>query len=141
MFVKVTNGQPSKYPYTLGDLRRENPQTSFPKQVPASVLESYGVYPVQQKPAPRFDNKTHRMSDSVQFVDGAWTQHWEASELPHSNASANVRAHRDRLLRETDWMALSDVTMSVEMATYRQALRDITTQEGFPHDVTWPSKP
>lgn len=141
MFVKVTNGQPSKYPYTLGDLRRENPQTSFPKQVPAETLEAYGVYPVQQKPAPRFDNKTHRMSDSVQLVDGVWTQHWEASELPHGAASVNVRVHRDNLLRETDWTALSDVTMSAEMATYRQALRDITAQPGFPHSVEWPVKP
>lgn len=53
----------------------------------------------------------------------------------------DVRAHRDRLLAETDWTALSDNTMSPAMATYRQALRDVPTQEGFPYAVTWPSKP
>jgi hypothetical protein len=36
---------------------------------------------------------------------------------------------------------LSDVTMSAAMTTYRQALRDITDQEGFPYSVTWPTKP
>ena len=41
----------------------------------------------------------------------------------------------------TDWTANSDVTMSGEMRTYRQALRDVPAQEGFPHDVTWPTKP
>jgi hypothetical protein len=37
--------------------------------------------------------------------------------------------------------ALSDNTMSTEMAAYRQALRDITAQGGFPYSVTWPTKP
>ena len=52
-----------------------------------------------------------------------------------------VRAQRDRLLAETDYLALSDSTLSADMATYRQALRDVPSQEGFPADVTWPVKP
>tara|TARA_A100001234_G_scaffold26979_1_gene21082 strand:+ start:700 stop:981 length:282 start_codon:yes stop_codon:yes gene_type:complete len=52
-----------------------------------------------------------------------------------------VRIKRDALLSETDWMANSDVTMSDEWRTYRQALRDIPEQSGFPNDVTWPTKP
>lgn len=52
-----------------------------------------------------------------------------------------VRAERDRLLAETDYLALSDTTLSPDMATYRQALRDVTSQAGFPTDVTWPVKP
>lgn len=50
-------------------------------------------------------------------------------------------AERDKLLSETDWMALSDTKMSKPWATYRQALRDITKQKGFPSDVTWPVRP
>jgi len=38
-------------------------------------------------------------------------------------------------------MALSDNTLTPEWSTYRQALRDITEQEGFPYQVTWPTKP
>ena len=52
-----------------------------------------------------------------------------------------VRIKRDALLSETDWMANSDVTMSDEWRTYRQALRDVPAQSGFPNDVTWPTKP
>jgi len=55
--------------------------------------------------------------------------------------AANLREERDRLLAETDYLALSDNTMSAAMTTYRQALRDITDQAGFPHDITWPTKP
>jgi len=48
---------------------------------------------------------------------------------------------RNRLLSDTDWMALSDNSMTTEMASYRQALRDITEQAGFPYTVKWPIKP
>ena len=52
-----------------------------------------------------------------------------------------VRIERDSLLADTDWTASTDVTMSDEMRTYRQALRDVPSQAGFPDDVTWPVKP
>ena len=53
----------------------------------------------------------------------------------------NVRAERDKLLSATDFYALSDVVMTTAMTTYRQALRDVPTQSGFPSEVTWPDKP
>jgi len=141
MFVKTTNGQVEQFPYTLGDLRRDNPQTSFPKQVPDSVLAAYGVYPVQAVPAPAVDSKTHRVLQSVAQSGEGWTQTWTTQELSQTQAEDNVRAHRNRLLSETDWTALSDNTLSAEMSAYRQALRDITTQTGFPYEVQWPVKP
>ena len=58
-----------------------------------------------------------------------------------ADAAKGVRTTRDAKLAETDWTALSDVTMSPEMAAYRQALRDVPAQSGFPHEITWPSKP
>ena len=60
---------------------------------------------------------------------------------PVPDVALEVRLKRDRLLSDTDWMALSDNTMTPEWATYRQALRDITAQEGFPYSVNWPTKP
>jgi hypothetical protein len=59
-------------------------------------------------------------------------------------ALGDVRAKRDRLIAETDYLALSDQTLSTEMATYRQALRDITngiTTVEQANNVTWPTKP
>jgi hypothetical protein len=52
-----------------------------------------------------------------------------------------IRAKRNSLLAETDYLALSDTTLSSDMAAYRQALRDVTSQAGFPTNVTWPTKP
>ena len=58
-----------------------------------------------------------------------------------NRASVNVRAERNGLLAETDYLALSDVTMSSAWTTYRQSLRDIPAQAGCPNSVTYPTKP
>tara|TARA_R100001082_G_scaffold53583_1_gene29265 strand:+ start:1528 stop:1809 length:282 start_codon:yes stop_codon:yes gene_type:complete len=67
--------------------------------------------------------------------DAAWTADAD------NRAAARVREERDRLLAETDYLALSDVTMSDAWKTYRQNLRDIPAQSGFPNSVTYPTKP
>ena len=54
----------------------------------------------------------------------------------------NVRRSRNQMLSETDWTQLEDSPVDkAAWATYRQALRDISTQEGFPWTVQWPEKP
>tara|TARA_R110000803_G_scaffold186486_1_gene248864 strand:+ start:191 stop:571 length:381 start_codon:yes stop_codon:yes gene_type:complete len=52
--------------------------------------------------------------------------------------SAEVRTERDAKLSATDWTASTDVTMTAEMTTYRQALRDVPAQAGFPNTIDWP---
>jgi len=64
------------------------------------------------------------------------------ARLDEGVATAN-RATRDNKLAKTDFYALSDVTMSAEMTTYRQALRDITSHANWPNleEADWPVKP
>ena len=64
-----------------------------------------------------------------------------SSSVLDPDAEMLTRSKRNRLLSDTDWMALSDNTMTPEWVSYRQALRDITAQEGFPYSVIWPTKP
>jgi len=83
---------------------------------------------------------------------------WENGTTPISNADIeaqfpaveldiameDLRVKRDKLIAETDYLALSDQTLSAEMSTYRQALRDITngiTTVEQANNVTWPTKP
>ena len=71
---------------------------------------------------------------------------WDAQEAvwaagTDARKAEEVRRERNALIQQSDWMANSDVTMSDEWRTYRQALRDVPSQEGFPNDVTWPTKP
>jgi len=51
-----------------------------------------------------------------------------------------VRIERNRKLQESDWRAMSDLTLSDDWKTYRQALRDVPTQSD-PDNITWPTKP
>ena len=60
---------------------------------------------------------------------------------PEPTPAETVRLQRDSLLSNTDWWATSDRTMTAEQIAYRQALRDIPAQSGFPENVTWPTKP
>ena len=62
-------------------------------------------------------------------------------ELTAAEPLKELRQERDRKLAKTDWTALSDVTQSAEMTTYRQALRDITETYTSLDDVVWPTKP
>jgi len=150
MFVKITNGQIDKYPYSVGDLRRDNPKTSFPKVIPEATMAKFGMYPVGYEAAPDYDPMTHRIqhSDVPELKNGAWVLTktvvaLTAEQIADRDAAKakEVREQRAKLIAETDWMALSDNTLSPAWSTYRQALRDITAQEGFPHNVTWPTKP
>jgi hypothetical protein len=56
-----------------------------------------------------------------------------------------IRAARNAVLKSSDWRIMSDSPLSnskkAEWKTFRQALRDIPAQSGFPTNVTWPSKP
>ncbi|AMK09661.1 tail fiber assembly protein [Pseudodesulfovibrio indicus] len=67
------------------------------------------------------------------------------SELITTDAARTVRAERDALLSASDWTQVADAPLTPEQiaawATYRQALRDVPEQAGFPADVTWPEAP
>jgi len=163
MFVKITNGQVNQYPYTAGDLRRDNPNVSFPKNIPNGVFAKYGVYPVGYQAAPDYDPLTHRIEHSnlpEREVTGYYTEddapmpemvgepihsgRWVLTKtvvaLTEDQIAAataakakEMRTKRDALISATDYFALTDVTMDAAMTTYRQALRDISTHENFPY--------
>lgn len=69
----------------------------------------------------------------------------DAKEHDRSIHAKAIREKRDRLLNESDWTQANDTALSQEMVeayrVYRQALRDITSQEEFPYFVIWPDKP
>jgi hypothetical protein len=72
---------------------------------------------------------------------------WNNREIEYqaniiTNKMKDVRAERNALLVESDWTQVLDAPVDqAAWATYRQALRDITAQEGFPHNINWPQKP
>jgi len=75
MFVKTTNGQIDQYPYTVGMLRRDNPNTSFPKRPSNEMLREWGMEVVVTASDPAHDPDTQKVqtSDQPELVDGQWT--------------------------------------------------------------------
>jgi hypothetical protein len=150
MYLKANNGVVEKYPYSIGLLRKDNPNTSFPKKPSDAVLADHGVYPVREtNPTVGADQKLVK-SWTPEFLNGEWVLNHQAVDMTAEEieerdgvVAANVREKRDRKLAETDWTGLSDTTMSAEMTTYRQALRDITDHANFPYltEDDWPTKP
>lgn len=65
--------------------------------------------------------------------------------LTDEDRAKAAREKRDQLLAETDYLLMPDYPISSEalvaLKTYRQALRDVPEQEGFPKTIEWPSKP
>ena len=94
---------------------------------------------------PRFHNIN---GNRVQFTAEEETAR-DNEETAWANAAparalANLRSKRNRLLAETDFYALSDVTLSDDMTTYRQALRDLPAGKDTVdkcNNATWPTKP
>lgn len=70
------------------------------------------------------------------YADGVFTA--PADTRTDEEKAAEIRNKRDSLLAATDWTASTDVTMTAEMAEYRQALRDVPAQAGFPNTIDWP---
>jgi len=153
MHVKITNGNVDTYPYNVGQLRRDNPNTSFPKQIPDDILESYGILPVTYTEMPSINDRTQRAekASSPSLVDGAWTIGWTTSSKTAEETQAwddgmasSNRSKRDSLLTQSDWTQVADAPVdATAWATYRQALRDITDHSNWPNlaDADWPTKP
>jgi len=152
MYVKITNGSVDTYPYSVGQLRRDNPETSFPKRIPDAMLEDWGVYSVTVADEPSYTERTQTLSQNAQptLVNNVWTLGWSVTDKTSAeiteydnDVAANNRATRDAKLAETDYFALTDVTLTADMTTYRQALRDLPTHANWPNlgDDDWPTKP
>lgn len=85
-------------------------------------------------------------TDHTGEIDDIWDGSSYITPTPPDNRTdeekwADIRSKRNELLAKTDFYALSDVTMSTEMTTYRQALRDIPSTQSDPDNITWPTKP
>jgi hypothetical protein len=153
MYVKTSNGVAEKYPYTIANLRSDNPNTSFPKSPSDEMMAEWGVHRVTMAEQPATDQRTQYIgpSQDPELIDGVWTIGWvvidktqdEIDAFDEGMADIN-RNERHKRMTETDWWALPDSpTMTAEQTAYRQALRDITSHANWPHleEADWPTKP
>lgn len=152
MYAKINNGVVEKYPYTIGDLRKDNPNTSFPKQVSDSILSEFNIVTVLEVSPPSVEHTQTWQEVSPVLENGVWKQSYSVTNITAEElaikteeASKDIRTTRDKLIAETDWVVIKNLELNQNVPgaweVYRQALRDVPAQAGFPHNVTWPAKP
>jgi hypothetical protein len=149
MHILAPNQSIKKYPYSIGELRRDQPNTSFPRNPDDALLAEWNVFPVQPTDYPQVDHTKNVTEGTPALQDGKWVQVWnvtdataEEVEQRTEQKAASVRAERNAKLAASDWTQLADSAADkAAWATYRQALRDITAQPSFPWGVEWPTQP
>lgn len=155
---------------TENEFRIIHKNTSFPRPLTLDILNSFGVDPILEGPqaqtTPPYEISVRQ---GIEEINGQWftkyvvgpifTEYTDSEGVVHTaleqennykanidnNAAQSVRTQRDKVLQETDWIVIkakeTGTNLSAGFKAYRQALRDITLQEGFPHNVIWPTKP
>jgi len=148
ILVRYDGEQVLKYPYTLGDARREYPHVSFHDAVTSEDLQPFGIAVVHATDLPASNGCDVPFETDPVFDGSAWRQAWRLRPASHTetrSAKMSARQRRDDLLAASDWTQLPDVRMDdMERGAwrkYRQILRDITRQPGFPWDLAWPERP
>ena len=101
MYIKLNNGVPENY--TIGQLRKDNPQTSFPSQIPESLLNEYGVFKLETTPSPTVGFDKNVIEGTPELIDGVWEQTWVVTD-------ATAEEHLQRILdaRASEYPNMSD---------------------------------
>lgn len=152
---------------TQGEWRAAFKNMSLPKVWNSNVCDAMNIDPVLASPAATTSAYQTSARDGVeQNSNGDWVEKYVARDMfadttedgvtttkaEHeaayqatldANTATSNRSTRDSKLADTDWHGMSDVTMSSDMTTYRQALRDLPTHSNWPNleDADWPTKP
>ena len=144
---------------TESEFRALHPNTGFPSQLTEQIINDFGGDVVFEGPQATGGNHyQYSQRQGIELVDGKWftkyvlgpifTDNEEATAVEQENAykaakdaeqAKAIRIQRNQLLAESDWTQLADAPVDKALwAIKRQALRDISLQDGFPFDVVWP---
>lgn len=150
MLIKLENGIPVGYPLVDANFKQLYPNVSFPSPLTPEAVEpfGYGLYEFSEQPAPGRYQKVVEVTPVKNQV-GVWIQTWAVVEknaeekAAEDTAKANsVRNQRNILLSQSDWTQVADSPVDkAPWAAYREDLRNVPSQPGFPWNVVWPAKP
>ena len=131
------------------EFRALHPNTSMPQQLSEELLNDFGADVVFEGPQAQPTRYQTGFADGVEQLDGKWYTKYSVAEMDAEAIVAKdaeqakaMRDQRGEKLKDSDWTQVADAPVDKAVwATYRQALRDITTQSGFPWTITWPVEP
>lgn len=142
MYLKLTNGtNPQQYSYV--QLINDYPEENFPTMPSDTVLAQYEVYPYVVDEMPPWDEDAEMVQLGKFYLKEAiWHRSWDVVSLPIEDVTRNKRLARDIKLIASDWTQVLDTPVNKEeWAAYRQKLRDVPAQPGFPYSIVWPVAP
>jgi hypothetical protein len=113
------------------------------------VLTALGADVVFEGPQAQPTRYQVSFANGVEQIDGKWYTKYSVSDMDAESIASKdaeqakaMREQRSTKLAECDWTQVADAPVDKAVwATYRQALRDVTTQTGFPWTITWPDTP
>lgn len=131
------------------EFRKLFPNTSMPQQLSEELINEFGGDVVLEGPQAQPTRYQVGFRDGVEQIDGKWYTKYSVADMEQEAIAAkdaeqakSVRDERNTKLKDSDWTQVADAPVDkAAWATYRQALRDITTQEGFPWTIDWPVNP
>lgn len=103
MYIKLNNEQIEQYPYSIYKLKTDNPDTSFPENIPDSLLAEWGVYPVKLVDKPQVDHTKDVFELDPVYDNGEWIQTWSIVD-----ASPEKVLQRILKLRASEYPPMSD---------------------------------
>jgi hypothetical protein len=118
-------------------------------QTTVEILDQLGADPVLEGPQPSAGRYQVVYRDGVEQINGQWFTKYSLADMDADAIAAHdaqqakgVREDRNKRLADCDWTQLADAPGDkTAWTSYRQSLRDVSSQDGFPWDVTWPDKP
>ena len=153
MYILANEENILKFPYTFQELCQDNPDTSFIRNMSEEDLREWNVFQIEEQTPPPIDAATESLEQGTPiFVDGKWKQTWivvevdsEEIERRYQAQSILIRSRRNSALDGTDYTQMPDYPGSESernfWVSFRQSLRDIPSQPGFPWQVEWPEIP
>jgi hypothetical protein len=132
-----------------GEFRAMHSNTSMPQQLTETLINDMGGDVVFEGPQAQPTRYQVGFADGVEQIDGKWYTKYsvvdmddEAKAAKDTEQAKAIRSQRTDKLKGSDWTQVADAPVDkAAWATYRQALRDITAQPGFPWDTQWPDAP
>lgn len=102
MYILAPNGTAETYPYSIGQLRKDNPQVSFPRDPSAELLAAYNVYPVTPAPQPEHNPIFQGVRETTPtLADGKWVQVWEVYAFDQARVAENLENLKASIAAQT----------------------------------------
>ncbi len=152
-YVQVKDGVFIRHIFDVEPTQWDENNYCYARKLDSERAQLFGVSKLQVVTPPYYNPATQRRieCDAV-LVNGVWTQVYAVEQLTgeevavaYAETATRIREERDRYLARTDWWVsktteVGDI-LSTDKRSYRQSLRDITGQAGFPWEVVWPEHP